>query len=89
LHWLKDRSVIPKLGSCSLALHKSPWWYRTPIGYTFCDLHNLQGFMTGVLQSHARKYSTPIDALGFGFNVTQVQGPEEVQDAPEVGGQFE
>jgi hypothetical protein len=28
-----------------------------------------QGFMTGVLQMHARKYSIPIDSLKFGFKV--------------------
>lgn len=34
--------------------------------------------MTGVLQMHARKYSTPIDTLNFGFHVTEFHEPEEV-----------
>jgi hypothetical protein len=28
-----------------------------------------QGFMTGVLQMHARKYAIPVDTLGFAFEV--------------------
>lgn len=40
-----------------------------------------QGFLTGVLQTHARKYSQPIDALNFEFEVTQLEG-----EPPEEGG---
>lgn len=31
-----------------------------------------QGFLTGTLQTHARKYNLPIDHLKFDFVVTQV-----------------
>ena len=44
-----------------------------------------QGFLTGVLQQHARKYSIPIDTLNFGFTVTAQLSPEEVPAGPEDG----
>lgn len=45
-----------------------------------------QGFMTGVLQAHARKYSIPIDTLGFGFTVMEAKSASHVVEAPQVGG---
>eukprot|EP00955_Chlamydomonas_euryale_P096014 364976-Chlamydomonas_euryale.AAC.5 len=44
-----------------------------------------QGFMTGVLQMHARKYALPIDALTFAFSVTPFEGPLDVDAPPEDG----
>ena len=44
-----------------------------------------QGFMTGVLQMHARKYSIPIDTLNFGFAVSHYEVPEEVPEPPQDG----
>ncbi|KAG2448089.1 hypothetical protein HYH02_007114 [Chlamydomonas schloesseri] len=44
-----------------------------------------QGFMTGVLQMHARKYSIPIDTLSFGFAVTRHETPEDVAAAAASG----
>ncbi|EFJ52606.1 dynein heavy chain 7 [Volvox carteri f. nagariensis] len=46
-----------------------------------------QGFMTGVLQMHARKYSIPIDTLSFGFQVTPHDAPDQVplEAVPEDG----
>ena len=45
-----------------------------------------QGFMTGVLQTHARKYAQPIDSLNFTFEVLDgVETPEDVVAAPEDG----
>jgi len=44
-----------------------------------------QGFLTGVLQMHARKYEIAIDTLGFKFEVLPYETPEEVPEAPEDG----
>lgn len=40
--------------------------------------------MTGVLQMHARKYSIPIDTLGFGFSVMEAYNNDDIQETPEV-----
>jgi dynein heavy chain len=43
-----------------------------------------QGFLTGVLQAHARKYQLAIDSLGFAFNVYNVADVTEIK-TPEDG----
>jgi len=45
----------------------------------------IQGFMTGALQTHARKYKIPIDTLNFSFSVLQVDNEDEIEEAPENG----
>ncbi len=46
-----------------------------------------QGFLTGALQNHARKYAIAIDTLNFAFRVLDADGPEQVaaDDVPEDG----
>ena len=44
-----------------------------------------QGLLTGVLQTHARKYSIPIDTLSFAFRVTQWLDPGQVTEVPQDG----
>lgn len=44
-----------------------------------------QGFMTGALQLHARRYSIPIDTLNFSFAVMSAESPEEVAEGPDDG----
>ena len=46
-----------------------------------------QGFMTGTLQNHARKYQVAIDTLTFGFDFYDIDSPEEVpaDEVPEDG----
>eukprot|EP00960_Hanusia_phi_P070417 767305-Hanusia_phi.AAC.13 len=44
-----------------------------------------QGFMTGALQTHARRYQIPIDSLNFSFQIKKMEGPESVNNPPEDG----
>ena len=44
-----------------------------------------QGFMTGALQMHSRKYKIPIDTLNFEFRVLDFYRPSEVEHAPPDG----
>ena len=44
-----------------------------------------QGFMTGILQLHARKYLIPIDSLQFSYQIMEYEDATEVNEGPEVG----
>jgi dynein heavy chain len=44
-----------------------------------------QGFMTGVLQMHARKYTLPIDTLAMVFEVTDYMTSQDLTDTVEDG----
>lgn len=44
-----------------------------------------QGFMTGVLQTHAREYKIAIDKLAFNFEVLLEETPEQIEEAPVDG----
>lgn len=41
--------------------------------------------MTGILQTHARKYTIAIDKLSFGFEIMQAETAESIEDYPEDG----
>ena len=43
-----------------------------------------QGFLTGALQNHARKYKCAVDTLSFGFTVRVMEGREDVSQGPDV-----
>ncbi|XP_058809206.1 dynein axonemal heavy chain 6 [Phymastichus coffea] len=45
---------------------------RKPISFWLSGLSFPQGFITGMLQTHARKYNIPIDQLKLDFNTTNV-----------------
>lgn len=49
-------------------------WVRfgPPISYWISGFYFPQGFLTGTLQTHARKYNLPIDQLKFDFNIYEV-----------------
>ncbi|KAK9823491.1 hypothetical protein WJX72_003121 [[Myrmecia] bisecta] len=57
----------------------------SPATFWLSGLFFPQGFMTAVLQMHARKYAIPIDRLGMQVEVTQHMTAEDVSTAPEDG----
>jgi len=44
-----------------------------------------QGFMTGILQLHARRYGLPIDTLSFSYKILGFEDAGDVEAAPEDG----
>lgn len=62
-------------------------WLTTglPKSFWLPGFFSPQGLMTGVLQTHARKHGIAIDSLSFAFQVSQLEEPSEVVDAPENG----
>lgn len=46
--------------------------FGSPPSYWISGLYFPQGFMTGCLQRHARKYGIPIDSLKVDFELTSV-----------------
>merc|ERR1719453_2348041 len=44
-----------------------------------------QGFMTGILQMHARLYGIPIDSLSFSYVIRKEENATEVTEAPVNG----
>lgn len=46
--------------------------YGHPTSYWLSGFYFPQGFLTGTLQTHARKYNLPIDTLKFDFTVKSI-----------------
>lgn len=62
-------------------------WLRdgNPVSYSLPYMFFPQGFMTGVLQTHARQYRIAIDKLSFDFVILEQEGPEQLEERPEDG----
>ena len=56
-----------------------------PNSFWMSGLFFPQGFLTGVLQAHARKYRIPIDTLSFSFQVMDAYERREVEQPPDDG----
>jgi len=56
-----------------------------PTSFWISGLYFPQGFLTGVLQTHARQYRIAIDQLAFSFSILEEETPEEVTEKPENG----
>lgn len=56
-----------------------------PMCYWFSAFFFPHGFMTGILQTHARRYSIAIDKLSFGFEIMQAESLEAIEDYPDEG----
>ena len=83
---------LKPLGGWILDYHKriammSGWLKKgNPNTYWLPGFFFPQGFMTGVLQTHARKYQQPIDSLNFNFSVLDGKETAEDIDAPAEDG---
>jgi dynein heavy chain len=56
-----------------------------PKSFSLPSIFFTQGFLTGMLQKHARKHIIPIDSLEYAFAVTEFNEAEEVEQAAEDG----
>jgi len=76
--WYKD--LIERVAFMDL-------WLRTgnPSSYWLPGMFFPQGFMTGVLQTHARQYKIAIDKLSFAFKILTEEAPEEIAEKPTDG----
>lgn len=56
-----------------------------PNSYWLPGMYFPQGFMTGVLQTHARLHTIAIDKLAFSFEIMDYEGFEDVEEKPQDG----
>ncbi|KAL8202930.1 UNVERIFIED_CONTAM: Dynein heavy chain 6, axonemal [Gekko kuhli] len=63
--WVKD--LVLRTGFVDFWLKRGP-----PKSFWISGFFFPQGFLTGTLQNHARKYNLPIDELSFSYNIIPV-----------------
>lgn len=74
--WFKDMII-------RVAFIRSWLENKAPLSFWMSGFYFPQGFLTGVLQTHARQYKIPIDTLSFKFKVMAVE-KEKLTAPPEV-----
>merc|ERR1711988_1077030 len=62
-------------------------WNKNGMPKSFCMpyIYFTVGFLTGAMQSHARKHVIPIDSLNFSFEMTTHAGPADLEAPPDDG----
>jgi dynein heavy chain len=76
--WFTD--LIKRIDFFRMWLH-----HGNPPAYWVSGFFFPQGFMTGVLQTHARHYQIAIDKLTFSFSYMDAEGVEDIEEKPEDG----
>jgi len=56
-----------------------------PCSYWMPGMFYPQGFLTGVLQTHARQYKIAIDKLSFAFEILPAERADEIDEKPDDG----
>jgi len=85
--WLSTKTLASWVKDLDRRLKFMREWMTTgtPKSFWLPGFFFPQGFMTGALQSHARRYKLPIDTLNFGFKILPIDNAEDVHEAPTDG----
>jgi dynein heavy chain len=85
--WLSTKTLASWVKDLDRRLKFMREWMTagTPKSFWLPGFFFPQGFMTGALQSHARRYKLPIDTLNFGFKILPIDNSEDVHEAPADG----
>ena len=85
--WLSTKTLASWVKDLDRRLKFMRDWMTTgtPKSFWLPGFFFPQGFMTGALQSHARRYRLPIDTLNFGFKILPIDNAEDVHEAPADG----
>ena len=85
--WLSTKTLASWVKDLDRRLKFMRDWMTTgtPKSFWLPGFFFPQGFMTGALQSHARRYKLPIDTLNFGLKILPIENVDDVQEAPTDG----
>eukprot|EP01065_Artemidia_motanka_P053390 TRINITY_DN988_c2_g1_i2.p1 TRINITY_DN988_c2_g1~~TRINITY_DN988_c2_g1_i2.p1 ORF type:complete len:1910 (+),score=787.87 TRINITY_DN988_c2_g1_i2:2319-8048(+) len=75
--WMRD--FVKRVAFCRTWLRKGE-----PVSFWMSGMFSPHGFMTGILQGHARQFVISVDVLGFSFNILREES-EEIEQKPPSG----